>query len=37
MAWRDDTSDTLKGCVESRDLPSLPGGAGASEKFLHND
>ena len=37
MAWRDDTSDTLKGCVESRNLSSLPGGAGASEEFLHND
>jgi len=37
MAWSDDTSDTLKGFVESGNLSSLPGGTGASEEFLHND
>jgi len=37
MAWSDDTSDTLKGFIEYRNLSSLPGGAGSSEKFLHND
>jgi len=37
MAWSDDTSDTLKGFVESSNLSSLSGGVGSSEEFLHND
>jgi len=37
MAWSDDTSDMLKGFVESGHLSSLLGGTGAREEFLHND
>jgi hypothetical protein len=37
MAWSDDTSDTLKGCVESSNLSLLSGSAVSSEELLHND